>query len=58
MTINSLAVPLYLQLFATRVVYFANELARRSATVGIDLSNVKDIIAISPDLLMLGWYSL
>jgi len=29
-----------------------------SATVGIVLSNVKDIKAISPDLLMLQWYCL
>jgi hypothetical protein len=32
------------------VIYFANGLAKRSATVGIVLSNVKDIKAISPDL--------
>ncbi len=43
---------------SARVIYFANGLAKRSATVGIVLSNVKDIKAISPDLLMLQWYCL
>ncbi len=54
MTINYLALPLYLQSFAARVIYVANGLTKRSATAGIVLSNVKDINkAISPDLLML-----
>ena len=58
-TINSLAVPLYQQSFAAKVMYLANGLANyRSATTRIVLSNVNDFKAISPDRLMLWRYCL
>jgi hypothetical protein len=47
MTINSSALPLYPQSFAARVIYFANGLAKRSATVGIVSSKVKDINSLT-----------